>query len=702
MRILTLNYEFPPVGGGGGRASADLCWALARRGHSLRVLTTWAPGLPRRESENGYQLRRVFTGRRSLQRASLPAMAAYVVAAFVPALWQVLSWRPDLIHAHFAVPTGALALALSKLARVPYVLTVHLGDVPGGTPEKTGRWFRWLRRFTPPIWRSAAAVVAVSQYTRQLAQQAYGLESIRVIPNGVSLEGLGEVQPVGDPPSLIFAGRFQPQKNLPQLVDSLAAVVDLPWSCRLLGDGPERTRLEARSRERGLVGRLHFEGWVSTERVWQALGESDLLVMPSRSEGLPVVGVQALAQGVAICATRAGGLAELVEDDVNGRSCPVDDVEGFLRNLRWCLEDRERLGKMKQASRMRAQRYDLVQVAAEYEAAFHEILASPLPETQHGDLPEWREGGEPASSPARQSRLGKVRLAGSLLSLGFLGWLLARQDWDLILRGLSGLGLGTLLLAWSLMLLGQLWNAGRWFALLKARSIPLTFADSARLAFSGLFAANFLPTTVGGDVVRVGAVLRHAGQERAAAAASVLVDRLISLFGMAFFLPFAWPLLVGSAGLAFAGQIGSGVVAQRHGVARIGRSAREALVALGFWLRRPASLLPALMASWVGVACYLLGLYLIVKALGIPARFVEVAGINALVYFATLLPVTINGYGLLELGLEVLYVRLGASPEQATALALANRALMLAVSLPGALWIGGAVAGPKAGAAHAG
>ena len=66
-------------------------------------------------------------------------------------------WKPDLIHVHFAVPAGALAWILRRLTGIPYVLTAHLGDVPGGVPEKTGRWFRWIYPFTPPIWKKSEA-----------------------------------------------------------------------------------------------------------------------------------------------------------------------------------------------------------------------------------------------------------------------------------------------------------------------------------------------------------------------------------------------------------------------------------------------------------------------------------------------------------------------------------------------------------------
>jgi glycosyltransferase involved in cell wall biosynthesis len=381
LKILVLNYEYPPVGGGGGQASADLAQGLAERGHALQVITARLPGLPAREEAGDVTVRRVRTGRRSPFRASFPAMAGYLVAAFLPVLRAVRVWAPDVIHAHFAVPTGALALAVSRLTGVPYVITAHLGDVPGGVPEKTRRWFRWVYPFTGAIWRGAAAVVAVSEYTRSLALKHYAVP-IEVIPNGVSIAEPVPVRPVSRPPRVVFVGRFQPQKNLLFLVERLDEVKDLQWACTLVGDGPTRAEVEARIRDLRLDDRIELIGWVSPEEASRRLADADLLFMPSLSEGLPVVGVQALAHGLAIVASKVGGLAELVEDEKNGKACEPDDADGFRLALRWCLEDPDRLVRLKQSSRVMAARYDIRRVAESYETlllkAARESRAAPL------------------------------------------------------------------------------------------------------------------------------------------------------------------------------------------------------------------------------------------------------------------------------------------------------------------------------------
>jgi glycosyltransferase involved in cell wall biosynthesis len=219
-------------------------------------------------------------------------------------------------------------------------------------------------------------VVAVSEYTKNLAQEHYKVH-IEVIPNGVRLSHLSEDPSDGDiqgPPMIVFAGRFQPQKNLSFLIDTLAKLEKLDWSCRLIGDGPQRTVIEEQIKKYGLGDRIQITGWISSDEVWEMLGESDVLAMPSLSEGLPVVGVHALAQGTAIVANKAGGLIDLVEEGVNGRLCSIGDSDCFEDGLRWCLEDRTRLRELKKSSRKLADRFNIERIAENYERVFLEAV----------------------------------------------------------------------------------------------------------------------------------------------------------------------------------------------------------------------------------------------------------------------------------------------------------------------------------------
>ncbi|HEX2996367.1 MAG TPA: glycosyltransferase family 4 protein [Anaerolineales bacterium] len=374
MRILVLVHEFPPVGGGGGRVAEDICSKLVERGHEVRVLTTHIKGLPHKEQRNGFQVVRVGSLRRQPYRASFLSMVAYVLAGFWAGLRLIRGFQPDLIHGHFAVPAGALAWMLARVTGIPYVLTVHLGDVPGGVPEKTDVWFRWIYPFTPPIWRNAKEIIAVSEFTRQLALKKYK-EEVRVVPNGADLSALMPRQiSLNDPPRIVFAGRFMDQKNPLQVVHTLNELKTLRWQAVMIGDGPLMQGVKCAIAEHGLQDRLQLTGWLEPQDVLKWFDKSDILFMPSRAEGLPVVGVQALAKGLAIVASRVGGFIDLVDDDRNGHLVQETDAAKFSVLLSSLLSDADHLLSFRTASLEKARSFGLEQIVKEYENIFLRII----------------------------------------------------------------------------------------------------------------------------------------------------------------------------------------------------------------------------------------------------------------------------------------------------------------------------------------
>lgn len=370
MRILVLIYEFPPIGGGGGMAAWEISRALSRKGHDVHVLTAHFQDLPRQEEIEGVQVVRVPSWRQSAFKAGLKPMLGYIIAGSIAGLRYIKKWRPHIIHVHFAVPTGPVGWLLSKVTGIPYVLTAHLGDVPGGVPEKTDRWFRWISPFTPPIWKSAAQVVAVSEFTRQMALRRYPVD-IQVIPNAADLNELdpGEIK-THTPPEIVFAGRFMRQKNPVLIIRTLAELQDLDWRFQMIGDGPMQAQIMAEINRFGLADRIQLPGWVTPRQVIEYFRNADILFMPSLSEGLPVVGVQALAMGLAIVASRVGGFVDLIENDLNGYLVDSENQPGFAASLRSLLADPDRLQKFKLASRTKAAAFEISRIASAYEDIF--------------------------------------------------------------------------------------------------------------------------------------------------------------------------------------------------------------------------------------------------------------------------------------------------------------------------------------------
>lgn len=368
LKILVICYEFPPIGGGGGRVAARVAQGLARRGHEVRFLTSHAAGLPREETIEGVVIHRAPAGRRRPDRCTVPEMAAYVLLQWWPAIAEVRRFRPDVIHVHFAVPSGPIAWLAGRLTGTPYVVTAHLGDVPGGVPEQTDRLFKLVKPFTTPIWRQAAATTAVASHVGRLAEAAYAVRP-EVILNGIDMSAdlVRAPAQAGSPLRLIWCGRIQEQKNLGAGLEALAGISELDWTLDVVGDGPLRGDAEERCHRLGLEPRVRFHRWMSAREVEAAMAAADVLYLPSLSEGLSLVTVEALRAGLAFVASDIPGVTDVVCEGENGFLCDPVVPQEFAAAVARLVLDRTLLGELQASSAARRQQFDEQIMVADYE-----------------------------------------------------------------------------------------------------------------------------------------------------------------------------------------------------------------------------------------------------------------------------------------------------------------------------------------------
>lgn len=369
MKILLLCYEYPPVGGGGGRMAHQVAAGLVRCGHAVRVQTAAWDGLPAVEVRDGVEIFRTFAFRRRAEACSVAEMGAYVATSLLPTMRHLRSWRPDVIHAHFAVPTGWLAWASTRLRPCPYVLTCHLGDLPRGVPEQTDALFHWLDPIIRPIWRGAAGASASSSFAVSLAEAAYGIRP-QLIPNGIPMHDRpATLPPVTSPLRLLAIGRFNAQKNFPWLLRTLAPLArneSPPWHLTIIGDGPERPAIEAALQEGNLQAHVELAGWVTEEAMREHLRASQILLMPSLSEGNPVAALEALKQGLAILGSDTPGLADIIHAGKNGFAVSLAQPELYRERLRQLLQQPDRLETFRHESLHLATRFDLDAIVRDF------------------------------------------------------------------------------------------------------------------------------------------------------------------------------------------------------------------------------------------------------------------------------------------------------------------------------------------------
>lgn len=296
-----------------------------------------------------------------------------------------------------------------------------------------------------------------------------------------------------------------------------------------------------------------------------------------------------------------------------------------------------------------------------------------------------------AKVPSRSATPGGLlRVLGTLVALALVVYLITQQGWQEILDAITRIELWRFLVAILLTLISRVAVARRWHVLLRSGGVNAAWTQSLRITFAGLFANNFLPTTVGGDVARMAGALQ-VGFDATVSAASLVVDRLIGLLGFAFTLPIGLQFLA-NTNLQTGHMLPLTVLAtQTSWTARMANRVlkilERLLTAIRLWMSQPRALLNALFFTFVHMTCLFATLYLFLIGMGEQQLSLwDVAGLQSLVYIFTLIPISISGWGLQELSISYAFSTLGhVDPAHSLVLALLIRTLYVLVSLPGAL-----------------
>src|SRR5215212_4731547 len=208
-----------------------------------------------------------------------------------------------------------------------------------------------------------------------------------------------------------------------------------------------------------------------------------------------------------------------------------------------------------------------------------------------------------------------LRLLGTLVATVLIVLLIRQEGWGEIVDSLKQISLASFLLALASLLISRIFVIARWHVLLQSGGVKIPFSRSAELTMMGLFASNFLPTTVGGDVVRLAGVMQM-GFDRAISLASIAADRLVGLGGMLFAVPFglgpAWESLQRVVSPSFALMVS---------LQRPMRFARRTLQTFSTWLHQPKALFTSLLCTWGNMVFIFIAIYLLVEGLGSHVSF---------------------------------------------------------------------------------
>ncbi len=357
MRLLIINYEYPPLGGGAASASWFLARTLVKDGHHVSVMTS-AFGVHRGFSyEDGVHVHRIPAMRRWIDRSDMRQMFFFACSGLIAAKRIADKDRVERVIAFFTLPSGIVGYWLKFRCGLPYLVSLRGGDVPGLVPEvsRTHRRIRLLRR---GILNSAQAIVANSHGLAQLSEKTDPFP-VAVVPNGVdaSMFHPPDSRP-SDPEDklqVLFAGRLHSQKNLGLLFEEVARLRNegaSDFSIHVAGDGPLRESWRDHAANLGIGDCTIWHGWLTRPKLIALYQRADCFVNPSLYEGMPNTVLEAMACGLPVIASRIPGHDALVTDGETGVLFALEEPSRLGRALEGFLRDRtaaRRMGAMGRA-----------------------------------------------------------------------------------------------------------------------------------------------------------------------------------------------------------------------------------------------------------------------------------------------------------------------------------------------------------------
>lgn len=379
MNLLLLNYEYPPLGGGAGRAMQDIARQLTKIGHDVSIITSNTNFSFGFKTDDKVKIYFVPSIRKGIHDCGLRGAITYLFFAYFKLLKLCHISNYDFVHYFFSLPTAFLSVLPGKHSKLPYIVSLRGSDVPNY--DIYNKKLQFLHKLYMPItkriWKKAKSVVAVTKSLKQTALLVKPNQVIEVIPNGIDTNIFVpsvRCRSNDNMFNLITVSRLIKRKGIQYIFKALSEINDNSICLKIIGEGNYENELKKLSNNLGLNGNINFLGFYNRESIPYHLWQSDVFILLSLAEAFGNVIGEAMACGLPIIGANKGGIPDLVDEE-NGILVDPEDIaqiKSSIITLRNNKDMRIKMGKIN--AKKIATKYNWKHIAETYSNIYTQNL----------------------------------------------------------------------------------------------------------------------------------------------------------------------------------------------------------------------------------------------------------------------------------------------------------------------------------------
>ncbi|MEN8120034.1 MAG: glycosyltransferase family 4 protein [Bacteroidota bacterium] len=345
MKILILNYEYPPLGGGAGVVSKYHAEGFAKAAIKTTVLTTWYEGEKELSEEENLTIIKLKSKRRYNYKSTADEWISWIQYSKKFLSGYLTENKFDYCFAHFALPGGEVARYINRKFKIPYAVISHGQDIPWFFPKQMFKYhlitYFWIKH----ICNKADKLILLTGSMKKNADRFMGKQKNKniIVPNGCETkEFFPSNFPKNEIFTILFVGRLVDQKDpftFLKAVELLRNKNNTNFQVLILGDGPLKHNMQQFVKEKGLEKNIIFKGWVDKKTIIGYYQSANIIVSTSSDEAMSIAALEALSTGIYMISTPVSGNTDVIEKGKNGDFIEFKNSKQLASKLENCIDN---------------------------------------------------------------------------------------------------------------------------------------------------------------------------------------------------------------------------------------------------------------------------------------------------------------------------------------------------------------------------